>query len=111
MTDARVVLVTFPADTQAARAFSRTLVEEGLIACANLVSGITSIYRWQGDLIEDGEILLVLKTQAFRVPRLLERVPQIHPYDVPEVLVLSVETGHTPYLRWLDRETGGPGGG
>ena len=96
----RVVLVTVP-DAETAETLVSTLVEEGLAACGNIVPGVVSIYRWQGQVERAGEVLLVLKTTAAAVPRLLDRVPALHPYEVPEVLVLPVAAGHAPYLSWV----------
>ena len=105
-TDVRTVLVTAP-DPEAAEALARALVEEGLIACASLIPGVVSIYRWKGELRRDGEVLLVMKTTAARVPVLLERTAELHPYEVPEVLVFSVDDGFGPYLEWARTEVGG----
>jgi periplasmic divalent cation tolerance protein len=99
-----VVLVTAP-DPATARELATTLLRERLVACANLVSGVTSLYRWEGRVEEDEEVLLVLKTGADRVGELEERVPALHPYEVPEVVVLPVEGGHAPYLDWVESET------
>lgn len=98
--DARVALVTAP-DAASAEVLVRALVEEGLAACGNIVGGVTSFFRWQGALERASEVLIILKTTAEAAPRLTARVPELHPYDVPEVLVLAVESGHAPYLTWL----------
>ena len=97
---ARVVLVTTP-DADSARVIARTLVDERLAACGNVVPGLTSIYRWQGTIEEAGEALLILKTSDERLARMSERIVELHPYDVPEVLALPIEAGHQPYLDWL----------
>jgi len=81
------------------------LVDERLIACGNIVPGVVSVYRWQGAVERDAEVLLVLKTTEAAVQKLLERVPELHPYDVPEVLVLAVEKGTKSYLAWVNAET------
>src|SRR5678816_1250174 len=98
--DVRVALVTAPDDAVAA-SIARTLVEERLVACANLVANVRSIYRWQGSVEDQREVMLVLKTRADRVDALAERLRALHPYDVPELLVLGVETGLAPYLDWV----------
>ena len=98
--DVRVALVTAP-DAGTAETLVHTLVEEGVVACGNIVPGVVSIYRWQGQVERAGEVLVVLKTTAAAVPRLLEQVPALHPYEVPEVLVLPVAAGHEPYLAWV----------
>jgi periplasmic divalent cation tolerance protein len=104
VTDARVVLVTAP-DAEAAARLARALVEERLAACGNVVPAIRSIYRWEGSVHDEGEALLVLKTRAARVDALRARVLELHPYQVPEVLVLPVEAGSEAYLAWIAAET------
>ncbi|MDX1624073.1 MAG: divalent-cation tolerance protein CutA [Gemmatimonadota bacterium] len=102
----RLVLTTCP-DEAVARSLALALVEERLAACGNVVPGIASIYRWKGSIETEGEALLLLKTTAGRVPALSERLGELHPYDVPELLELEVERGATAYLRWVVEETGG----
>jgi periplasmic divalent cation tolerance protein len=101
----RVVLVSLP-DAGAARALARTLVEERLAACGSVVPGATSIYRWEGELLEEPEVLLFLKTTEAALPELLRRVPELHAYDVPEILALPVSEGHPPYMAWVTESTG-----
>ncbi len=98
--DARVVLMTAP-DEESAEALVTTLVNEGVVACGTILPGALSIYRWRGALEREREVMLLLKTTRDGVARVLERVPTLHPYEVPEVLVLPVEAGHPPYLDWL----------
>lgn len=100
MTDARVGLVTAPSAAAAER-LVRALVDERLVACGNIVPGLTSIYRWEGAVESEAEVLVVLKTTAAAVPRLLGRVVELHPYDVPEVLLLDVAAGYGPYMAWM----------
>jgi len=100
MSDVRIVLITAP-DLAVAAGLGRALVEERLAACANLVPQITSIYRWEGAVQEDSEVLMVVKTSAGRVAALTERVLALHPYEVPEVLVLPIESGAAAYLDWV----------
>lgn len=92
-------------DAEAAGRVARALLDERLIACANLLPGVTSIYRWQGAVHADAECLVVMKTRAARVPRLLERAAALHPYDVPELLALRVDGGLPEYCRWVLEET------
>ena len=99
-TEGRVVLVTAP-DAAVAESLVRRLVQEGVVACGNIVPGITSIYRWKDAVEHEQESLIVFKTTVGGARRLLERVPELHPYEVPEVLVLPVEDGHPPYLAWV----------
>lgn len=103
-TRARVVLTTAP-DREVALRLSRGLVEDGLAACANILPGVTSIFRWEGKVETADEVLVVLKTRVERVDDLVERAVQLHPYDVPEFLSLPVESGHHPYVAWVLAET------
>jgi periplasmic divalent cation tolerance protein len=100
MITAVVVLVTTPTADSGAE-IARALVEEGLAACGNVVPAIRSIYRWAGEIHDDAEALLVLKTERRLVPALKARLPALHPYQVPELLVLAVEDGLDPYLAWV----------
>ncbi len=112
MTDVRVVLITAPAGDVAA-GIARDLVERRLAACVNLVAGVRSLYHWEGAIQDDCEDLLIVKTPASRVADLMARVREIHPYTVPEVIVLPVVEGSDSYLRWVAGvATGlsGPGG-
>lgn len=101
-----VVLTTMP-DAAAAESLTCRLVEERSIACANIVQGVTSIYRWDGEVRKDSEVLVVMKTTAGQAGALESRVEMLHPYDVPEVLVLPVVGGHAPYLAWVASEVAG----
>jgi periplasmic divalent cation tolerance protein len=100
MTDAVVVLVTVPSP-EAGADIARALVEEGLAACGNVVPGVRSIYRWAGQIHDDAEALVLLKTERRLVRALKDRLPALHPYQVPELLVLPVEDGLAPYLAWI----------
>lgn len=99
-----VVLVTAGTEEEAA-CIARTLVEERLVACANVVPAIRSIYRWREKVNDDREVLLVLKTRRELFTALEGRVRELHSYEVPEVIALEVSEGSAPYLEWLLRET------
>jgi periplasmic divalent cation tolerance protein len=98
-----VVLSTFPSSEKAAE-IARVLVDERLCACVNLVPAVRSIYRWQGAIHDDAEVLAIVKTTAERAAALRDRLIALHPYDVPEAIVLPVTDGHAPYLAWLTGE-------
>ncbi len=100
VTDIITVLITAPTADTAAQ-LARTLVEEGLAACGNVVPGLRSIYRWEGRLQDEPEALLLLKTRAALFEPLRSRVVALHPYQCPEVLRLDVTAGHAPYLQWI----------
>lgn len=99
-----VLLCTVP-NLEIGRSIARAVVSERLAACVNLVPGLTSIYRWEGAVHEDQEVLLVLKTRPERVERLTSSLIELHPYDVPEVLTFPSNGGHADYLAWLRAET------
>ena len=98
-----VVLSTFPSSEKAAE-IARVLVDERLCACVNLVPAVRSIYRWQGAIHDDAEVLAIVKTTAERVQALRDRLIALHPYELPEALVLPVADGHAPYLAWVTGE-------
>ena len=100
MTDTVVVLVTAPSADKAAE-IARTLVEEQLAACGNVLPTVRSIYRWEGKVQDEPEALLILKTRANLFEALRARIVALHPYQVPEVLRLDVAGGHLPYLEWI----------
>ena len=99
-----IVLTTLPADADGA-AFGRTLVEERLAACVNLLPVMESIFRWEGQIEQDTERQIVVKTSRERVPALWDRIRELHPYEVPEFVVLPIHDGSDAYLRWLGEST------
>jgi len=100
-----VILSTFPSADKAAEV-ARLLVEERLAACVNLVPAIRSIYRWQGTVQDDAESLAVIKTTEDKESAVLARLRVLHPYEVPEMIVLPIVRGHEPYLAWLAEQVG-----
>jgi periplasmic divalent cation tolerance protein len=84
-----------------AEAIAQSLVESGLAACVNLISGVHSIYRWQGAVESAEEVLLLIKTTAANLDRVESALRAQHSYEVPEFLVLAPESASEPYLRWL----------
>ena len=99
-----LVLCTFP-DAETARHAGSALVEAGLAACVNLLPGIESIYRWQGKVERAGEVLAVFKTTAAAMPAFERRLVEMHPYEVPEVVVLQPAQVAESYARWILQET------
>jgi periplasmic divalent cation tolerance protein len=100
----QVVLCTV-ADAQQAALIARLLVEERLAACGNIIAGLRSIYRWQGKICDEPEVLLILKTAPDRVALLAERIKQLHSYQNPEVLALPIGAGLRSYLDWVHEQT------
>jgi periplasmic divalent cation tolerance protein len=101
----RVVLMTSP-DAATAERVVTALVEERLAACGNIVPAVTSIFRWEGDVQRETEVLVVMKTTAAQAPALLKRAQELHPYEVPELLSLQVDAGCEPYIAWVMQSTG-----
>ncbi|ADV66164.1 divalent-cation tolerance protein CutA [Deinococcus maricopensis] len=98
-----VVLVTLPPD--AAHALARTLVEERVAACVNVVNEVHSVYRWAGEVAEDREALLLIKTTGERYPDLEARVRQLHPYEIPEIIALPMDRALPEFMGWLTEST------
>lgn len=98
----RLVVLSTVGRAEDAERIGRALVERGLAACVNVLPAVTSIYRWKGKVERDEERLLLIKTRAERFPALKQALVSLHPYEVPEVLALSIADGHGPYLDWLD---------
>ena len=100
MTDVVLVLSTIP-DDERAQTLARTLVEEKLAACVSVHAAMTSVYRWNGEIESSAERQLVIKTTRARVAELESRLKALHPYELPEFLVVPVEGGSDEYLRWV----------
>ncbi|MEO5922924.1 MAG: divalent-cation tolerance protein CutA [Bryobacteraceae bacterium] len=106
MTDKIVVLSTCESEEQAA-SLARSLVEQQLAACVNILPGARSIYRWQGTIEDAAEWVLVIKSRRDLFEKLREAIIKTHSYEVPEVIALPVVDGSEAYLAWLDRELEG----
>ena len=96
-----LVLCTCP-DRETARHLAERLVGERLAACVNIVPGLESVYEWQGQVEHDNEVLLIIKTNAERYPLLEEAIRQNHPYELPEIIRVSLNGGLREYLHWID---------
>ena len=103
-TDATVVLTTVASEDEAVK-FVRALLDRRLIACGTLMPGARSLYRWQGKVADEREVVLLLKTRSARVEALQEAFGSLHPYKVPELLALAVDSGLEKYLEWINAET------
>jgi len=106
MQEQLVVLMTAGSQEEADR-IANTLVAEMLAACVNVLPGMTSVYRWEGDVQRDQEWLLVAKSTRGTLDDLVRRVQAIHSYDLPEIIALPIVGGSEGYLRWLDGEVHG----
>jgi periplasmic divalent cation tolerance protein len=99
------VVLTTARDLAQAEALVRTLLEERLIACGNIVPGMLSLYRWKGEVASESEVLVVMKVDSRAVDRLFERIPGLHPYELPELVELPVAGVSAAYSRWVIEST------
>jgi periplasmic divalent cation tolerance protein len=106
MTEYVVVYITAPGEEEAEK-IARALLENRLAACVNIVRGVRSIYRWQGKIEDNAEVLMIVKTRRALLGRLKETVKRLHGYSVPEIIALPVVEGTEEYLAWLMEETSG----
>ena len=97
----RILVCSCP-EPETARTLAERLVDERLAACVNILPGVTSIYRWENQIQSDGEALLLIKTSAGRVSALTERLHELHPYEVPEIIAVPITEGLSDYLSWVD---------
>ena len=97
---ALIVLSTF-ADLESARRITRTLVEEHLAACANILPGVESVYRWKDAIESASEVTAILKTTSERYAELEARLKELHPYELPEIVALHPVGGLPKYLEWI----------
>ena len=100
----RVVLSTVP-NEQVGEQIAHALLKEQLAACVNIVPGLRSLYRWQGAVQDDRELLLIIKTRSEHYEALEQRIKALHPYEVCEVLAFDVAAGSRAYLDWVLGET------
>jgi periplasmic divalent cation tolerance protein len=103
-TDAMVVFTTVASDEEAVKLI-RELLDRRLIACGTLFPGARSLYRWQGKVADESEVVLMLKTRSARLDSLRDAFGELHPYKVPELLGLPVDAGLEKYLEWINGET------
>ena len=99
-----VCLVTID-DPEKAAQIARILVEKKLVACVNILPQIRSIYTWKGQLCDETELLMIMKTRGDRFGELQTAVKELHPYEVPEIISLNIEGGLAAYLKWIDEST------
>jgi periplasmic divalent cation tolerance protein len=104
LSDFIVVFVTCGSEEEALK-IARALVEERLAACANIVSPLRSIYRWEGKIWDEKEWLLIIKTQQSTFEDLSKRVKALHSYSLPEIIALPIVEGSPAYLNWIEENT------
>ena len=106
--DATLLVITNLPDRERALAIARALVQRRLAACVNVLAGCTSVYRWQGEIEEAGEVPLLVKTRAARYPELEAAIRELHPYELPEIVAVPIVRGLQEYLDWVAEETAIP---
>lgn len=99
-----VVFITVPNEEEAAK-IAKTLVEEKLAGCVNIIKGVRSIYFWQGKVEDESELLMIIKTKSHLFKELEKRVKEIHSYTVPEIIGVEIKEGIKEYLEWLNQVT------
>tara|TARA_B100001250_G_scaffold409786_1_gene434835 strand:- start:323 stop:649 length:327 start_codon:yes stop_codon:yes gene_type:complete len=99
-----LVLCTSP-DPASAKSIAEKLVNEKLAACVNVIPGVQSIFRWQGTIDHANENILVIKTKDNLYSELEERIKELHPYELPEIISVSIEKGLLKYLDWINEST------
>ena len=104
MTRTSIVFVT-AGNADEASAIAGRLVEERMVACVNLVPHIRSIYRWKGEICDEQEYLMIMKTRSSLVPALEKRVRELHSYEVPEVIAIPIKEGLAEYIKWILENT------
>lgn len=102
--EAILVMVTASSEKEAA-SIGKILVQERLTACANIIPGMRSLYVWEGNLCDEGEVLIIMKSRRSCFPKIIERVKQLHSYAVPEIIALPILDGSQEYLSWIDAST------
>ena len=103
-TDTLILLCTCPDDAVAAK-LSTQLVEQGLAACINRFAGLTSVYKWEGEMKSGTEVQLIIKTSVAASEQLIKELQRLHPYELPEIIAVPITAGYGPYLEWIRKAT------
>ena len=99
------IIYSTTGSVEEARKIARILVEEKLVACVNIIPKIESIYRWQGNIEEDNECVLLAKTTDKNIDKTIQRIKELHSYDVPDIVAIPITQGFQEYLNWVEDET------
>lgn len=89
-----------------AEAIGKALIDERLAACVSVLPGARSLYRWQGEIHADDEVLMLIKTTRERYPAMAARLLDLHPYELPEIIAVDVSIAHAPYAAWVEEQVG-----
>lgn len=107
MADGYIMVLITVSKPEEGEAIAKKVVEEGLAACCNIISGLRSIYSWEGKLCNEPEALCIFKTRASMFDRLKDRIKEQHSYKVPEIISIDIKNGLAEYLGWIDESTNG----
>jgi periplasmic divalent cation tolerance protein len=100
-----VIIFCTASSEQEAASIGRTVVEEGLAACANIVPQVRSIYRWRGEIWDEGETLIIIKSREELFEQIRSRIRELHSYEVPEITAIRLDKGDAAYLQWIEAVT------
>ena len=100
-----LILFVTTAFEQEAATIGRTLVEEGLAACANIIPSIRSLYRWKGKIRDERETLIIIKSREDLFEKIRSRIKELHSYEVPEITAIKLDRGDADYLQWIETVT------
>jgi periplasmic divalent cation tolerance protein len=103
--DAYILVISTVPDRETGSNIGNVLVKSRLAACVNMIPGATSIYEWENEVCTEDELVLFIKTRESLFDKVREKILDIHPYEVPEVISVKIEEGHIPYLRWISENT------
>src|SRR4030042_1669459 len=105
MSDSHIVIYSTVPNQEVGMNIAEDLVAGRYAACVNVLPGITSVYRWKGDICRDNEFLLIIKSRNTLFDEIRDRIRLLHPYEVPEIISLSISHGSDPYLQWISDNT------
>lgn len=105
MTEQVIIFCTCPDDDTVAKQIAEQLVSTRLAACVNILPGVQSVYTWQGKVTQDNEKLLIIKTRSELYPKLENKIKEIHPYELPEIIMVTLDKGLPGYLNWINEST------
>lgn len=100
-----IAILVMASSKKEAEAIAEALVEARLVACANILEGIDSVFRWEGKIRREREVLMIVKSRSELFDDIAQRVRDLHSYEVPEILAIPILKGFGPYLAWLESET------
>ncbi len=101
----KIIVLCTVNDLSIAKNLSKTLLEKRLIACANIVPQVLSMYEWKGEIVTDDEFLMIFKTNSSLFDELKAEIKRLHTYEVPEIISFKIDNGSKEYLDWIDKVT------